>query len=101
MTFKSAGSCSASRSVIYTGLHTHESGQYVLNNNRHHFIFDHVVLAVGYIDPHRDLTRSEFGNTENLADPRIKLSSYTPADVNISVFLSDVPEVREGLTVYY
>jgi N-sulfoglucosamine sulfohydrolase len=164
MAFTSTASCSASRSVIYTGLHTHENGQYGLNNNRHHFTtFDHIetapkvfgdlgyqtgiigkvhvgpdavypwqireesgtrnvawvadraqaffgkakeadkpfFLTVGYIDPHRDLTRSGFGNTDDLTDPRIKPSSYTPADVNIPVFLTDLPEVREELAEYY
>lgn len=33
-------------------------------------------LTVRYIDLHRDLTRSGFGNTEDLTDPRIKPSSY-------------------------
>ena len=37
MAFTSTASCSATRSAIYTGLHTHENGQYGLNNNRHHF----------------------------------------------------------------
>lgn len=164
MAFTSTASCSASRSVIYSGLHTHENGQYGLNNNRHHFTtFDHIetapkvlgnlgyltgiigkvhvgpesvypwevreesgsrdvawvadraeaffsrakeadkpfFLTVGYIDPHRDLTRSGFGNTDELTDPRIHPASYTPADVSIPVFLSDVPEVREELAEYY
>ncbi|KAF2253859.1 alkaline phosphatase-like protein [Trematosphaeria pertusa] len=44
--FTSTASCSGSRSVIYTGLHTHESGQYGLNNGRHHFsTYDHVETA--------------------------------------------------------
>jgi N-sulfoglucosamine sulfohydrolase len=44
--FTSTASCSGSRSVIYTGLHTHESGQYGLSNARHHFqTFDHVETA--------------------------------------------------------
>ncbi|KAK2808591.1 hypothetical protein FQN50_004623 [Emmonsiellopsis sp. PD_5] len=164
MAFTSTASCSASRSVIYTGLHTHENGQYGLNNNRHHFTtFDHVetapkllgdlgyltgiigkvhvgpeavypweireesdtrdvawvadraaaffdtsksgqkpfFLTVGYIDPHRDLTRSGFGNGENITDERITPSQYTPADVKIPPFLSDVPEVRFELAEYY
>lgn len=37
MAFTSTGSCSISHSVIYTGLHTHENGQYGLNNNRYFF----------------------------------------------------------------
>lgn len=35
--FTSTASCSGSRSVIYSGLHTHQSGQYGLNHDRHHF----------------------------------------------------------------
>ena len=140
MAFTSTASCSASRSVIYTGLHTLENGQYGLNNNRYFtsldqvetapkifsdlgyqtgiigkvyvvpdavypwqireesttrniaWVADHskaffrkakeadkpIFLTVGYIDPHRDLTRSGFGSTEDLTDPRIKPSSYPP-----------------------
>lgn len=41
--FASTASCSGSRSTIYTGLHTHESGQYGLNGGFHHFqSFDYV-----------------------------------------------------------
>lgn len=35
--FASTASCSGSRSTVYTGLHTHQSGQYGLNHDRHHF----------------------------------------------------------------
>lgn len=165
MAFTSTASCSASRSVIYSGLHTHQNGQYGLNNNRHHFTtFDHVetapkllndlgystgiigkvhvgsdqvypwqvreesesrdvswvadraaaffdqaqsadkpfFLTVGYVDPHRDLTRSGFGNdTEDLTDPRLSHATYTPQDVQVPSFLSDIPEVREELAQYY
>lgn len=41
--FASTASCSGSRSTIYTGLHTHQNGQYGLNSGKHHFMtFDHV-----------------------------------------------------------
>lgn len=41
--FASTASCSGSRSVIYTGLHTHQNGQYGLASHRHHFVtFDEV-----------------------------------------------------------
>lgn len=44
--FASTASCSGSRSVIYTGLHTHQNGQYGLASHRHHFVtFDHVDTA--------------------------------------------------------
>lgn len=46
MAFTSTASCSASRSVIYTGLHTHENGQYGLHHDNHHFMtFGHVETA--------------------------------------------------------
>ena len=154
-------SCSASRSVIYTGLHTHETGQYGLANGRHHFTtFDHIesapklfneigyltgivgkvhvgpdyvypyqvreesgtrnvgwvadrcsaffeqartaekpfFLTVGFIDPHRDLTRKGFGNDEDNAVNPIK---YTADQVVVPDFLTDLPEVREELVEYY
>ncbi|KPM43179.1 hypothetical protein AK830_g3305 [Neonectria ditissima] len=41
--FASTASCSGSRSTIYTGLHTHENGQYGLNSGKHHFMtFDNI-----------------------------------------------------------
>ena len=44
--FASTASCSGSRSVMYTGLHTHENGQYGINIFRHHFqTFPHVDTA--------------------------------------------------------
>src|SRR6056297_2427581 len=38
MAFTSTASCSGSRSVIFTGLHTHQSGQYGLHHDYHHFL---------------------------------------------------------------
>jgi N-sulfoglucosamine sulfohydrolase len=44
--FTSTASCSGSRSVIYTGLHTHQNGQYGLGHSIHHFMtFDHIETA--------------------------------------------------------
>lgn len=41
--FASTASCSGSRSTIYTGLHTHENGQYGLAHGWHHFqTHDHI-----------------------------------------------------------
>lgn len=165
--FTSTASCSASRSVIYTGQHTHQNGQYGLNNGRHHFTtFDSVgtapklfnefgyltgiigkvhvgpdyvypwqvreesetrnvawvadradaffekakgegksfFLTVGYIDPHRDLTRGGFGNYEQdvVNEERLKdIRQYRPEDVTVPSFLSDLPEVRQELAEYY
>ncbi|KAK1057487.1 hypothetical protein LTR33_013626 [Friedmanniomyces endolithicus] len=46
MVFASTASCSGSRSTIYTGLHTHENGQYGLNWSKSHFqTFQHVDSA--------------------------------------------------------
>lgn len=56
MAFASTASCSGSRSVIYTGLHTHETGQYGLHHDVHHFTtYDHIETApklfnsIGYL----------------------------------------------------
>ncbi|CAG9978373.1 unnamed protein product [Clonostachys byssicola] len=41
--FASTASCSGSRSTIYTGLHTHQNGQYGLNHGWNHFqTHDHI-----------------------------------------------------------
>ena len=162
MAFTSTASCSASRSVIYTGLHTHENGQYGLHHDHHHFMtFDYAetapallsaigyhtgiigkvhvgpasvypwavreesgtrdigwvaarahaffngareakkpfFLTVGFIDPHRDATRSGFGNRDFDGDPDERM--FSPDEVSIPTFLSDVPEVRLELAEYY
>lgn len=162
MAFTSTASCSASRSVIYTGLHTHETGQYGLHHDHHHFMtFDHVetapalfnragyrtgiigkvhvgpsgvypwtvreesgsrdvawvaeragaffhwagadgrpfFLTVGFVDPHRDMTRSGFGN--DAAYPKIEDRVFAPSEVSVPPFLPDLPEVRLELAEYY
>lgn len=44
--FASTASCSGSRSTIYTGLHTHQNGQYGLAAEANHFMtFEHVPTA--------------------------------------------------------
>ena len=161
--FTSTASCSASRSVIYTGLHTHQNGQYGLHNGRHHFTtYDHVetapalfskhgyhtgligkvhvgpsqiypwdmraesdsrdvasvadqasaffdsskskdqpfFLTIGFIDPHRDLSRSGFGNAEKY-DPRVQNIEYKPEDVQVEPFVNDLPGVRFEFSEYY
>ncbi|KAK9849868.1 hypothetical protein MYU51_013027 [Penicillium brevicompactum] len=161
--FTSTASCSASRSVIYTGLHTHQNGQYGLHNGRHHFTtFDNVetapslfskqgyttgligkvhvgpshvypwdmraesdsrdvaavadqastffdksrdddkpfFLTIGFIDPHRDWTRSGFGN-DGEYHPRVKKVDYSPDDVEIPHFVNDLPGVRYEFAEYY
>lgn len=45
MAFASTASCSGSRSTIYTGLHTHENGQYGLNLFRAHFQSKSEIIA--------------------------------------------------------
>jgi N-sulfoglucosamine sulfohydrolase len=162
MAFTSTASCSASRSVIYTGLHTHETGQYGLHHDHHHFMtFGHVeaapalfnragyrtgiigkvhvgpadvypwnvreesgsrdvawaagraeafldaarkdgqpfFLTVGFIDPHRDMTRSGFGNDG--VYPGIEDRLFSPEEVSVPPFLPDLPEVRLELAEYY
>lgn len=162
MAFTSTASCSASRSVVYTGLHTHENGQYGLHHDHHHFMtFDHVETApallnaqgyltgiigkvhvgptdiypwtvreesdtrdidwvaqraralferaegegrpffatIGFIDPHRDATRSGFGNQDFDDDPTEWFAM--PEDVAVPGFLTDLPEVRLELSEYY
>ncbi|WP_424992910.1 sulfatase family protein [Oceaniradius stylonematis] len=162
MAFTSTASCSASRSVIYTGLHTHQNGQYGLHHDHHHFMtFHHVetapallnargyltgivgkvhvgppetypwavreesgtrdiawvaaqarafldaarnaekpfFLTVGFVDPHRDMTRSGFGNGDFEDDPNERV--FSPAEVSVPPFLSDLPEVRLELAEYY
>ncbi|KAJ5094822.1 Alkaline phosphatase-like alpha/beta/alpha [Penicillium angulare] len=161
--YTSTASCSASRSVIYTGLHTHQNGQYGLHNGRHHFTtYDHVetapalfskhgystgligkvhvgpssvypwdmraesdsrdvacvadqaaaffqnskskeqpfFLTIGFIDPHRDLTRSGFGN-DGKYDSRVKTIDYSPEDVVVPPFVNDLPKVRYEFAEYY
>lgn len=161
--YTSTASCSASRSVIYTGLHTHQNGQYGLHNGRHHFTtFDHVetapslfshhgyktglvgkvhvgpssvypwemcaesdsrdvakvadqasaffqaskaenrpfFLTIGFIDPHRDMTRSGFGNTGHY-DDRVQKIEYAPEDVEVEPFVNDLPKVRFEFSEYY
>ncbi|OZJ01632.1 hypothetical protein BZG36_05628, partial [Bifiguratus adelaidae] len=151
-----------SRSVIYSGLHTHENGQYGLQHREHHFMtFDHIetapkllgdlgyltgiigkvhvgpasvypwtvrdesdtrdvtwvaeraeaffakakeadkpfYLTVGYMDPHRDSTRSGFANDANYRDVQDMI--YDPAKLVVPPFLSDLPEVRLELAEYY
>lgn len=46
--FASTASCSGSRSTIYTGLHTHQNGQYGLNHGWNHFqTHDHIETVPG------------------------------------------------------
>lgn len=161
--FASTASCSASRSTIYTGLHTHQNGQYGLNGSRHHFTtFENVetapaimkklgyltgiigkvhvgpeavypwevreesysrdvawvadragkffeksqaearpfYLTIGFIDPHRDWTRSGFGNDDQFGDG-VERKKYRPEDVEVPDFLTDVPGVRQEFASYY
>lgn len=161
--FASTASCSGSRSVIYSGLHTHQNGQYGLAHDRHHFMtFDHVetapalladhgyltgiigkvhvgppavypwevreengsrdgammadrasvffeharhdkkpfFLTIGFIDPHRDSSRSGFGNYERY-DERIQAADYKASDVDVPTFLNDSSGARLEFAEYY
>ncbi|KAJ9261715.1 hypothetical protein DTO195F2_3973 [Paecilomyces variotii] len=165
MAFTSTASCSGSRTVIYTGLHTHENGSYGLVKEKNGFqtlpnvetapwLFNelgyytgilgkvhvspdqlypwHVrresssrnvaevarqaeeffheakrkeksfFLTIGYIDPHRALgSRGGFGNVDGNYDPSLDDRIYTPDEVEVPGFLSDLPEVRQELAEYY
>ena len=166
MAFASTASCSGSRSVIYSGLHTHENGMWGLHNSKIYFVcFDQVDTApkllndagyktavmgkvhvgpenvfpykvrdesmtrdvawdadrvqalvqsakeedvpffatVGFVDPHRGYaTRKGFGNGEGPFDHRVKSHTYSPVhDVEIPVFLPDLPEIRQEFADYY
>lgn len=51
--YASTASCSGSRSTIYTGMHTHQNGQYGLNSGKHHFMtFEHVETAPAILSSH-------------------------------------------------
>ena len=56
-------------------------------------------LTVGFVDPHRDMTRSGFGNKGDY--PGIEDRVFAPGEVTIPDFLPDLPEVREELAEYY
>lgn len=161
--FASTASCSGSRSTIYTGLHTHENGQYGLNIFKTHFqTFPHIEMApllfnhggyltgilgkvhvgpdevypwtwrresgsrdvawvadqaeeffqeakngskpffltIGYVDPHRDLTRGGFGN-EDPVDGRVQPLDVQLEDVEIPHWLPDLHETRLDFVQYY
>ncbi|KAK9776659.1 hypothetical protein SCAR479_06704 [Seiridium cardinale] len=57
-------------------------------------------LTIGFIDPHRDRTRSGFGN-EGPFDGRVKKIKYETSDVEIPEFLSDLPGTRQEFANYY
>lgn len=55
--FASTASCSGSRSTIYTGMHTHQNGQYGLQSGKHHFMtFDHIDTGPAILSRHGCLT---------------------------------------------
>ena len=57
-------------------------------------------LTVGYVDPHRDLTRAGFGNTDDLPGS-IQRHTYAAEDLDIPDFLADLPAVRQELASYF
>ncbi|KAH6999540.1 alkaline-phosphatase-like protein [Ilyonectria destructans] len=139
MAFARTASCSGSWIVIYTGLHTHETGSYGLSHGKNRFqTFENVesapflfnkigyktgnlgkvhaeeffksssleqkpfFLTVGFVDPHRQIqTRGGFGNVDGNHDPRLSDIDVSPKDVEIPIFLSDIPEVRQDMAEYY
>ena len=56
-------------------------------------------LTVGFMDPHRDATRSGFGNDKEYRD--VEELDVKPEDVIVPYYLNDVPEVRSELVEYY
>ena len=57
-------------------------------------------LTVGYHDPHRAGGRAGFGNEMDNGDS-VKLIDVRPEDVEVPIFLNDLPEVRTELVEYY
>ncbi len=58
-------------------------------------------LTVGYIDPHRVMgERGGFGNKDSGFDARIQDKNYSPDEIEVPDFLSDLPEVRRELAEY-
>ncbi|KAK2738200.1 sulfatase [Colletotrichum kahawae] len=87
--FASTASCSGSRSTLYTGLHTHQNGQYGLNSGKHHFMtFDHIESGPALL--------SKAGPV----DDRINSVKYHASDMVVPGFLSDTPGVRHELAGY-
>lgn len=57
---------------------------------------------MGFVDPHRQIqTRGGFGNVDGNHDPRLSDIDVSPKDVEIPIFLSDIPEVRQEMAEYY
>lgn len=57
-------------------------------------------LTIGFIDPHRDRTRSGFGNDQEY-NSRVKNGQYKPEDVETPPFTNDTPGTRYELAEYY
>ncbi|EHK98260.1 putative N-sulfoglucosamine sulfohydrolase [Glarea lozoyensis 74030] len=57
-------------------------------------------LTVGYIDPHRDMTRSGFGN-QDIFDARTKDVPYDPASVEVPPYINNLEESRFEYSEYY
>lgn len=57
-------------------------------------------LTVGFIDPHRDLSRGGFGN-DNVFDERVKKQTYDPSKLVVPPFINDTEGTRKELANYY
>ncbi|KIK53261.1 hypothetical protein GYMLUDRAFT_49427 [Collybiopsis luxurians FD-317 M1] len=57
-------------------------------------------VTVGFIDPHRDITRAGFGNDGDF-DERVETHKYDPSEVEVPEFLSDLPGTRQEFANYY
>lgn len=59
-------------------------------------------LTIGFVDPHRDLDyRGGFGNVEGNYDARLQDRQYSPSEVVVPSWASDLPQVRQELAEYY
>lgn len=56
-------------------------------------------LTVGYVDPHRDLTRVRFSNNDEFAHS-VRRRKYDLGEVEVPDFLVDLPSVRQELAKY-
>ncbi|KAK4968817.1 hypothetical protein LTR42_009094 [Elasticomyces elasticus] len=107
--FASTASCSGNRSTIFTGLHTHQNGQYGLNRFKSHFqtfqqidsapkLFNQAGYKTGIIG------KVHVGPDEVYSwqyGPRVPLLEVKPEHVEVQRWLTDLPETRQELAEYY
>lgn len=57
-------------------------------------------LTVGYIDLHRDITRSRFRNND-VFDSRVKDTLYEVSSIKVPIYINNLDEVRFEFSEYY